>query len=250
MNQAAGFHLYDKEESIQAFQLRSQFKSQQLSSENVTNFLERLHKEEEEYLAKFKYQPIGFLNVLGGVEQWLEDKGSIKSKVKTCAQTMLQTGAAPIMRQSVSNFNKGKINTFVTYYDYSEGMMEVVSAILGAINVIEGTEQEKIDEASIRWLQYRKVMPVGVIDIFNLTQQEEYRYFAKILKEDPTGLSVVSEIVRELKEELAFKVNNQEGFPYPRILSYQYPQLYVAGAEFGKRIYENLYALWEKEGTK
>ncbi len=246
MDPKAGFHLYDKEESIQAFRLREQLRSYELPADNINSFLERVRKENEEYLTKIKCEPIGFLNILEGVEEWLKDKGPFPTKAKTVAQTMIQVCASPIMRQGVSSYKAGKIKTFITYYDYSEGMMEVISALYGAIRVLEGTVQQPSDEASIKWLQHRKVMPAGVIDTFEMVYRAEYQYFAGILQENPAGLEVVAEMVRELEQEMVFKTNNPKGhFPYPRILPYQYPKLYVAGANFAKQIYEGLHNLWK-----
>ncbi len=210
-------------------------------------FLEKIHRETEEYLTKIKREPIGFLNVLEGVEQWLKDIGPLPTKAKTVAQTMFQVCASPIMRQGVSNYKAGKIYTFITYYDYAEGMMDVLSALYSAIRVLEQTAQEVSDEAPIRWLQHKKVLPTGVIEAFDRLQQKEQEYFADILREDPSGLEVVSQMVKELDDEMSFKTNNPEGlFPYPRILPYQYPALYVAGAKFAKQIYERLYTLWSQ----
>ncbi len=245
--QMVGFHLYDKEESIQALHLREQLRSCELPADSINTFLERIRKENEEYLTKIKFESTGFLNILEGVEEWLKDKGPSPTKAKTVAQTMIQVCASPILRQGVSSYKAGRIKTFITYYDYSEGMMEALSALYSAIRVLEGTEQEISDEASIRWLQHRKVMPAGVTETLHQIHQKEYAYFANILKEDPTGLEVIAEMVRELEDEMAFKSNNPKGhFSYPRILPYQYPKLYVAGAVFAKQIYEALYALWEK----
>jgi hypothetical protein len=246
MNPKAGFHLYDKDESIQAFQLREQLRSYDLSADSINTFLERIRKESDEYLTKIKFEPIGFLNVLKEFEEWLKDKGPFPTKAKTVAQTMIQVCASPIMRQGVSNHKAGKIKTFITYYDYSEGMMDVLSALYGATRVLEGTIQQPSDEAAIKWLKHRKVMPAGAIDTFEIVYRAEYQYFAGILREDPTGLEVIAEMVRELEYEMAFKTNNPKGhFSYPRILPYQYPKLYIAGANFAKQIYESLYNLWE-----
>lgn len=246
MDLAAGFHLYDKDESIEALHLREQLRSYQLPPESINIFLEKIRRENEEYLTKIKREPTGFLNILEGFEEWLKDKGPLPTKAKTVAQTMIQVCASPIMRQGVSSYKAGKIMTFITYYDYSEGMMDVLSALYGAIRVLEGTEEEVSDQASIRWLQHKKVMPAGITEAFDKLQQKEHQYFADILGEDPSGLEVVSQMVSELEDEMVFKAKDPNGqFPYPRILPYQYPKLYVAGARFAKKIYESLYDLWD-----
>ena len=246
MDPKAGFHLYDKEESLKAFHLREQLKSYELSPGIINTFLERNAQECTEYLTKIRRQPIGFLNVLKGIEDWLRAKNIVPSKAQTVAQTMVQVCANPILMQGISNYKAGKIKNFITYYDFSEGMMEAVTSLYFAIRILDGTEQGVSDEASIRWLQHRKVIPSGVMDKLDYMTDKEHQYFADILKEDPSGLKVVAEMLRELTIEMEFKKNNPSSeFPYPRMLPYQYPKLYVAGANFAKQIYEGLYQLWE-----
>ncbi|MDP3973744.1 MAG: hypothetical protein Q8P92_02840 [Candidatus Daviesbacteria bacterium] len=249
MDTKAGFHLYNKEEAIKIFHLREQLKSHKLTPDSIDIFLARISQDEvKEHLHKITHQPIGFLNILEGVQQWLGGKEAKPTNAKIVAYTILQTGANPIMLQALHSYNIGKLNTFITYYDYAEGMFETISAVLGATVELEGKGQEVTEEASFRWLQDRKAIPSGLLDSFDRVHRKEYQYFADILKEDPTGLEVVSEMLRELTVEMEFKEKDPEGdFPYPRILPYQYPKLYVAGAIFAKQIYEGLYQLWEKE---
>lgn len=54
-------------------------------------------------------------------------------------------------------------------------------------------------------------------------------------------------MLRQLEDEAKWKEAGKDNFLYPKILDYQYPKLYVAGAKFGFLIYQELWELWDKD---
>lgn len=249
MQQLAGFKLYDEQTVLQAFKLREQLAESDMFKSGVAVFIEGVRREEQTYLSQF-LNPTGrqsFLNVLEAFkENWIQiqERGVIPAKAKTCAQTLLQVGANPLLLNALSFYDQGRINTFLSYYDYSDGMMEVVGAILGAFTEIEGKGHFVSDKSAFKFLQSKKVLPVSTTKILNDVIKAELKNMAKFFIQDPSGILFLEYFVGQLKEE----ARDPQHSYYQRILPYQSSELVIAGATFGKSVYKALYRLWEGKG--
>lgn len=247
--QPVGSLLYDKKEALFAHHLREELRAHSLTPDSITEFLKGVRLNEGQYLSWFadpSKQQWFLLALENFKKEWIEQKGYIPTRAKTVAETLLQIGTVPLLKQSLDYYKKGSVYTFISYYDYVEGMLEISGAIMAAITSIEGKSQKVGDEAVIEYLKHVKALPIGVTEALDGANQKEWEFFAKILAEDPTGFTVIFEVVRQIKEE----IDHPNQYAVHRILEYQSLDLFIAGARFAKAMYENLYHLWEKEGVK
>lgn len=242
--QQLGFQLYNQEEAFEIFQLRKQLQSHHLSSDSIVGFLHRIRSEEQAYLSQFTHgvQRESFITVLEAFkDKWIQERGYIPKPAKTCADVLLQTGATQLLRQARSFYNKGMINSFVSYYDYVDGMMEICGSVLSAINALEGKSEKVADKAAIHLLKQHKSLPSDVMDEFDEVTGTESQYLEDLFTQDSSGLLLVNQVIKLLQQEA------KTPQVHHRMLPYQYPELILAGAQFGKQIYEALYHVWGRE---
>ncbi len=248
MQQSAGFALYDEDTALQAFKLRKRLSISTGYRSGIPQFLQSIRVEEHAYLSQFLSESgrQSFLNVLEGFkDRWIRLKGVTPTKAKTCAETLLQVGANPLLLTALSFYNQGRVSTFLSYYDYSDGMMEVAGAILGAVTELEGKGQMVADKATARFSRFEQTLDTGTSELMSQAIKSEHEQNAALFTQDPSGILFLDYIVSQLEAE----AENPHSVPYQRILPYESAELVIAGARFGKQTYQQLYKLWSGEDS-
>jgi hypothetical protein len=83
-------------------------------------------------------------------------------------------------------------------------------------------------------------IPIETSTQIYIYQRNKAKRNAQLLIEDPTGNKLIETSVEEIRQDAA-KPANQRTFH--RFYNYQEPQIVLAGAEFAKRAYQELYPL-------
>ncbi len=239
---------FNRDKYFYCWDLREKLASFNLPSWSIKTFIERTAIEEKEYLNKIKEKPIEFIPILESFEKlWIEEKGVIPPKAHTIPDMMLHTGAMPILNIALDYYKQGKSASFISYYDYVCGFFEIINGIFEAFTTLEGKSQDVTQESILGMLLKHGPLPTKITNLASRVYDGEHHYLANLLLEDLTGVLLVNQIASELAQEAKMDPNTHA---YKRILTYQYPDLVVAGARFAAEIYQLLYKIWEKDGEE
>jgi hypothetical protein len=126
------------------------------------------------------------------------------SRPTQCAYFILSAVYMPLLREAFAAYIHHNPYEFIICYDYASGIVEVAGELCMTAN------------------------------------REQDRQGSQLLAQDPTGKTLIAAIVDEIRAE-AHNQSKDEGIQ--RILEYQNPTLFLAGAEFTQRLYTALYPL-------
>ncbi len=251
MQQLAGINIWDETEYDRAFHLRIKVQSETLHPKEIVSILSPIAESAEAYLERFIQKLDSFISYVELLQvNFKRQHGFFPSKAKTCAEAMLNIIVMPYQTAALSFFQEGDVKLFMAYFDYLTGIMEITAGVLGAVSEKEGGGEKAGDYGVIHSLKEVKVLPNGVTEEWYQKILSEYLYHRRFLEEDPTGFSLVDQIVEDTLKEAEDPQHKTED-RHHRLLDHQNTILILAGVLMGKKIYEKLYTVWnEKESNK
>lgn len=238
--------LFDDKDLDRLFLLRKKFSSYQFSSGSVQNYLSHIYCVEQDYLERFtKYKEL-FLNILEGTKQgWIVSNGVVPAPAKTTAETILNLIAQPFLKSALRFYNKQDIPLFLMDADFSFGIIEIPAAIIGASTEEEGGGKAAAGYGMIQTLKQYGHLPSRQADNLYNSVLKSYRYHRKLFEKDRTGKILLASVLSCLEAGENAHADEEYHHDMPSLHN---KTLYLAGSYFGKKVYEGLYDLWQKEG--
>ncbi len=243
--QPFAIEFFDGKDYLRGHLLRESHSIQKLSADEVSQGLARLDGIEKDYLSRIKTYPQLFIKMLEGFREYDSKNGNIPPKTKVCARAILHLVAKPTLESSFSALKEGRVREFIRDFDCISGLLHIAAAVRTAADTLEESNKHlkdtRFDGAYINFLKAYKGLPEDATSGDIEHAKQESIHAARLFEKDPSGFLLIQQIVDTIEKE-----SRGEAVPYQYIESYQHPDLIVAGALFGQKIYETLYKLWEQ----
>lgn len=127
---------------------------------------------------------------------------------------------------------------FAFLFDIARGMELVASSVVAAEENLRDPSGAELSNAADYYVERFDLSPLENIESF-LSLKQLFSRFAEFLKKDNSGLLLIKEVVKSLKD---YKSSKKRGINIP-IPDRQVPEFVVAGAELGEKLYKKLYPL-------
>jgi hypothetical protein len=237
---------FNPEEYHQGMRLREQQRGlPPLTPEQVASALRILGRREEEYLQYIQANPdIAQAELKRHKAELTQRKGAAPSRPNLTAEKVTMSIYYPMHNAALEAYNAPGLPkpVFTSWYDYASGIAEVTSDVFEAEQYIEGVSDRTAAEAIAQVENtYRHAPPPidhatqGYLYLMNKSKRS-----VQLLMDDPTGKTLIATAVNEIARDAGRPARERE---YHRILPFQEPRLVLAGAEFARRAYEQLYPL-------
>src|SRR5258708_14341657 len=129
--------------------------------------------------------------------------------------------------------------------DFSFGIVEVPAGIIGASTEGEGGGKNGVDYGLINEFKHNGPLPSRTTDQLYDKLLQACHYHRKLFVKDPSGETLLSSVLSCLEADDT--AHTEEAY-HCKIPSYHNKTLYLAGSNFGKNAYTELYKLWKEEG--
>jgi len=125
---------------------------------------------------------------------------------------------------------------FAVLFDIAHGMDLVVKSVVAAQDILRNPSDPILSSVVEDFAERYDLNPVEDVEVF-LRVKQLVSHFAELLKKDNSGFLLIKEVVKSLKD---YKSSRKRGLNIP-ISDNQIPELVVAGAELGAKLYKKLY---------
>jgi len=238
--------LYDEKDYDRLSRLRVNYRSFQFTSEMVRKYLSHMHLVEQDYLQRVKNNKEHFLDLLEGAKMgWIIDHNVVPSLAKTIAEVLLTCVIQPYLKSAQRFYTEQNIPLFLMDVDFSFGIVEIPTAIIGASTEGEGGGKKGIDYGLINGFKHTGPIPSPATDQLYNELLQTCQYQRKLFVKDHTGETLLSSVISCLEADESS--HTKETF-HRKIPSYHNKTLYLEGSYFGKHAYRALYKLWKEEG--
>lgn len=166
--------------------------------------------------------------------------GSLYCRPLTCAYQVNYAKEA-IMAEAKAAVSFAAQNDpfkFAVLFDIACGMGLVANSVYIAEGNLRDPSQTELSNVVDYHAERLDLNPVENAEVF-LRSKQFFSRFAELLKKDNSGLLLIKEVVKSLKD---LKSSKKRGINIP-MSDHQVPELVVAGAELGEKLYKKLYPL-------
>jgi hypothetical protein len=231
--------MFSKRKEYAYFRLHSTVAADQMISDLVgsatTTYVARLHKNAEEMRMNLRQ-----LRDIIRLETVTEDV----PRPLICSRAIMQDWVVASMEVGLHEYSLGEIGigTFIFWYDVAEGLVHTIGGISMALEAGKESMYRIMKFISEQKRENRGTIPKHQQKIDVSRWRAEAARAAQLLRDDPSGFTLIDEVVVEMKAEASGRPLHKDLLS---IEPFQIPEFVIAGVQTAQTLYKTLYPLTE-----